>query len=212
MKMFALCALSSTAVFLAGLGWQMGFSVDGQPAPVVGAAPVVAKIAPAKRLRFPQDLAPAAQAKTVEGAGTFTPGAGAHKLALMKPDGTLHEWHESIPEEWRSFRVQETELVVVVGSQKKIFVDENHFQNGPPIRRYIFEVTVSVVEPKTGKVVGYKLFRNMPRAIAQMEEFATTMIGRTVSWSFVYQWVASMCRIGFPEEFDTTPLVRQADI
>jgi len=231
MKLYVLCAVSSVFVFLAGLGWQSGI-FDGEngdadaaapenPAEPAAPAPAVAEVKPAapakpaappKRLRFPQDLAPAAQARKVEGTATYTPSLEPHKLAWLKPDGTLHEWHESIPEEWRAYRVHETELVVVVGPQKKIFVDENNFQAGPPIRRYIFEVTVSVVVPKTGKVVGYKTFRNIPRPIRNSELWATTMIGRTVSWSFVYQWVSSMCRMGFPEEIDSTPLVREADL
>ncbi len=241
MKIYALCAVSSTLVFIAGLAWQSGsFNEDlpegeeevaaevTEPAPAPsGVSPVAANPAPAakspstpavkpgtpaKRLRFPQDLAPAAQARKVEKAATFKPSVEPHKVAVMKPDGSLHDWHESFPEDWRAYRVEEAELVVVVGPQKKIFIDETSFSNGPPIRRYTFEVTVSVVVPKTGRVVGYKTFRHVPRAIRNWELFATTMIGRAVPWSFVFQWVETMAHIGFPEEVDTTPLVREAEL
>jgi hypothetical protein len=220
MKLYLLCAVSAAAVFIAGMTWQATLFDDpatdedaDKPGEVAAVkAKTNSRSASKQRIRFPQDLAPAAQAHKVEPAAAFTPGPDPHKMAMMKPDGTLHEWHESIPDEWRAYKVQETELVVVVGTQKKIFVDQTNFQNGPPIRRYIFEVTVSVVEPKVGRVVGYKTFRQTPRPIQPWEAYEKTMIGRAVSWSFVFNWVASMTRIGFPEEIDTSPLVREAEI
>jgi hypothetical protein len=213
MKLYVLCAVISVVMFGVGLAWQSGSlpgdaDTDDEPA----AAPSEKKkaaAAPAKRLHFPHDLTPAAQARAVSGAAAFKPGPHAHKIAFLCPDGRLHEWHDSIPEEWRAYRVEETELVVVVGKQKKIFVDRVDFTNGPPMERYIFEVTISVVEPKTGKIVGYKIFRHVPRAVQRRESYAVTMLGRPVPWSMVYQWVASMTRIGFPEEIDSTPIERE---
>jgi hypothetical protein len=218
MKLYILFMGCASVVFIGGLLWQTGaFGVlpsdleGDEPAATTPVKKAKASAA-SKRLRFPEDLAPAAQARPVKETATFKPGPDPHKLAFLRPDGHIHDWHTCIPEDWRAESVHETELVVVVGTEKKIFVDENKFVNGPPIRRYIFEVTISVVEPKTGKIVGYKIFRHTPRPIGNLEAYATTMIGRSVPWSFVYQWVASMTRIGFPEEIDTTPLVREAPI
>jgi hypothetical protein len=218
MKSVVLCVLIGGLVFSVGLGVQLGALREESGTSEVDATEPVVKAAPAKpaapkRMRFPDDLTAATLSKPrpIPGTAAFTPGPNAHKLAMLRPGGLVHEWQEYIPEEWRALRCEETELVVVVGNQKKTFVDEIHFQAGPPIRRYIFDVVVSVVEPKTGNVVGYRTFRNLPRNIRNVEAWETTALGRPIGWNAVFRWVSSNARIGFPEEHDPNPIINQTD-
>jgi hypothetical protein len=213
MKLFVLFVACSSVVFLGGLLWQNGtFFKPGTAAGHEAVTVSPLKKSTAKRLRFPEDLAPAARARAVPQAADFAPSDSTHKLAFLRPDGRLHDWHACIPEAWRAESVQETELVVVVGAHKKIFIDKNHFDIGEPIDRYVFEVTISVVQPRTGKVIAYKPFRQTPRPIRDIELYETTQIGVTIPWSFVYQWVALMTRGGFPEVIDSKPLTREAPL
>lgn len=212
MKSFIMCALIGGLVFSISLGLQLG-SVEKPDAESSEAQTKADKAAPPRRLRFPEDLAVTTQARPrpVPQAAAFKASSGPHKLAVLRPGGEVHEWQEYFPEDWRAARVDETELVVVVGSQKKLFVDETAFQNGPPIKRYMYDLVVSVVEPKTGRVIGYRTFRNVPRSIRPREAYETTTLGRPVSWSTVFRWVSNHARIGFPEEQDPNPLVTQTD-
>lgn len=241
MKSFLMCALIGGLVFSVSLGLQLSQAPEEEPAATEGestepapakGAPPAAKSAPpavksappaaksaqtkaalGKRLRFPDDLASAtiSRPRPILQTAAFSPGPGVHKIAVLKPGGQMHEWQDYIPEEWRASRVEDTELVVVVGGQKKTFVDEIHFQAGPPIKRYMFDLVVSVVEPKTAQVIGYRTFRNVPRNIRNMEAWETTALGRPVGWNTVYRWVSTNARIGFPEEHDPSPVVNQTD-
>ena len=152
--------------------------------------------------------APAARAKPVDKAGSFKPSPEPHKLVFMKPDGSLHKWHEEIHEEWQASTVESTELVVVVGTMKKQFVQKITYpNNAPPITRNAYEVEVSVVEPKSGKILAFRTFRNEPRQVFQVEDWATTAIGRPVNWQTVFRWLSTMTKEGFPDEVDANAKV-----
>ncbi len=211
MKTFMICSIVAGLAF-AGMGYQTGLfrqftnaaqEDDTEDVDVPRPAGVKAK-AKAVKTKFPQDLAPAARAKPVERAGEFKPGPEIHKLAFMKPDGSLHKWHEEIHDEWQAGSVEGTELVVVVGTMKKQFIQKITYpNNAPPITRSAYEVEVSVVEPKTGKVLAFRTFRNEPRGVYQVEDWATTAIGRPITWQVVFRWLSGMTKTGFPDEVDT---------
>ncbi len=209
MKTFMICTVVAGLAFL-GMGYQTGMfrnltaqvqdDGDEGDAPKPVAAKAKAKVVKSK---FPEDLAPAARAKPVEKAGAFKPGPEVHKLVFMKPDGSLHKWQEEIHDEWQAGSVESTELVVVVGTMKKQFVQKITYpNNAPPITRYAFEVEVSVIEPRTGKIVAFRTFRNEPRQVFQVEDWATTAIGRPINWQTVFRWMSSMTKVGFPDEVD----------
>src|SRR4051812_12818207 len=169
MKSVALWIAICGGAFLL-MGAQMGLfgarpkADDADPEEVSVHKPVEAP----KRLMFPMDLAPAAQANAVPQAAAYKPANLAHKLAVLTPTGMLHKWQENLHEEWAADTVESTELVVVVGTQRKIFVDRMNYPNGaPPIDRYTYECEVSVVEAKTGNVLANKLFRNLPRPVSR---------------------------------------------
>lgn len=209
MKTFMICTVVAGLAFL-GMGYQTGMfrklgnQVQDDEEPQKAAA------AKAKAVKgvFPQDLAPAARAKPVDKAGSFKPSPEPHKLVFMKPDGSLHKWHEEIHEEWQASTVESTELVVVVGTMKKQFVQKITYpNNAPPITRNAYEVEVSVVEPKSGKILAFRTFRNEPRQVFQVEDWATTAIGRPVNWQTVFRWLSTMTKEGFPDEVDANARV-----
>jgi hypothetical protein len=210
MKTFMICSVVAGLSFV-GMGYQTGLfrnltaqvrddEGDETDAPKAVASKAKAKAAKSK---FPEDLAPAARAKPVEKAGSFKPGPDVHKLVFMKPDGSLHKWNEEIHDEWQASTVESTSLVVVVGPMKKQFVQKITYpNNAPPIIRTAYEVEVSVIEPKTGKILAFRTFRNEPRQVYQVEDWATTAIGRPINWQTVFRWLSSATKVGFPDEID----------
>jgi hypothetical protein len=206
MKAFAICAAVSGLVFFAAFMQLGGLNIGSGKGSGSSETAKNEKKAP-PRAKFPQELAPAAQAKPVEKAAEFKPGPDPHKLVFMTPTGELHPWQEDIPEAWQADTVEETELVIVVGSESKIFVDRTTYPGGePPINRFIFEVEVSVVEAKTGKILDNRMFRHLPDRVNGIEEYATTVIGRSVHWALVYRWVSARTHTGFPHEANPLPV------
>src|SRR5262245_48735342 len=111
------------------------------------------------KAKFPEDLAPAARAQPVAPASEFKKDTETHRLVFLKSTGKVHTWQDSVPEAWVAERVEDTELAIVLGPQKKTFIDITKYPNGaPPISRYKFEVEASVVEAKTVKVVANRVF------------------------------------------------------
>ena len=145
------------------------------------------------KARFPKDLAPAARAEAVSRAAAFNANAKFHRMAILKTNGVLYQdWQDKLKEEWQAESVEETSLVIVVGPQKKKFVEIIHYPGGaPPINRYNFELEASVVEAKTGKVLANRLFINKARDIIRIETWDTTALGSPVEFRTVFQWAAS---------------------
>jgi len=167
------------------------------------------KTAPA-RARFPEDLAPAARAQPVPAAAEFAVANKPHKLAFLKPNGAPHKWQEDAEgysEEWAAISVEETELVVVVSTQKIDMIERVHYQNGPPIDRNRFELEASIIEAKTGKVLANRTFISMPRKTVNQELYEVTALGSPVRYLTVFNWVASQARTGFNAAQNAAPLV-----
>jgi hypothetical protein len=202
------CALAFIA-----MGMQMGFLRSGKSRGDETSAAEKPVDAPVKvKARFPEDLAPAALAKPVPAAAEYQCGPAPHPLVFLKLNGELHPWQEGMREEWQAESVATTELVVVVGAPKRIFVNRIDYPNGaPPITRYIFELEISVIEAKTGNILANRLFRNLPRNVQRVEDWATTAFGRTVSMQQVFTWVSQTSKTGFPAAHDRTPITQTVD-
>jgi hypothetical protein len=161
---------------------------------------------------FPDDLAPAAQAKPVRAAADYKPNSDPHPVVFLRLNGTVHPWQETVREDWRADTVATTELAVVLGVPKKVFVDRTDYVGGAPsITRYIFELEVSVIEAKTGRILANRLFRNTPRPVQRREAWEITGIGKAVSQQQVFSWVSRLAKSGFPETHDPTPIITQVD-
>lgn len=212
MKVIAIALGLSALAFLA-MGLQTGLLGSGRSRgePTPTAEPPVA--APVKvQAMFPEALAPAARAHPVPAAAEYKFGPAPHPMVFLKVSGELHSWQEGMLEEWQAESVATTELVVVVGTPKRIFVNRIDYPgNAPPITRYIFEVEISVIEARTGRILANRVFRNLPRDVQPREEWATTAIGRTVSMQQVFAWVSRMSKTGFPPAHDPTPITLTVD-
>ena len=212
MKTIAICASLTVAAFLLA-GLQLGLfrprTPPGDESPPLVEPPTVAeKPAPS----FPADLAPLARALPVPAAAEFKIGNEPHPLVFLRLNGTLHPWQENLREDWAADTVGATELAVIVGVPKKMFIDRtDYFGGAPPITRWRYELEISVLEAKTGRILANRLFRNVPRPLMRVESWETSAIGRAVSIQQVYSWVARGARYGFPPVTDSSPIVTQAD-
>jgi hypothetical protein len=211
MKVIAIGMGLSSVAFLA-MGLQMGLLTPGRLRGDDAGTLVEPDPAQKSKARFPEDLAPSARAEPVPAAAEYKFGPTPHPIVFLKLNGELHSWQEGMREEWQAESVPTTELVVVVGTPKRIFVNRIDYAGGaPPITRYIFELEISVIEAKTGKILANRLFRNLPRNIMPVEEWRTTSIGRAVSVQQVFSWVSQTSRTGFPAAHDSTPITLQVD-
>ncbi|HWY87786.1 MAG TPA: hypothetical protein VNX28_13735 [Gemmataceae bacterium] len=163
---------------------------------------------PAKS-HFPRDIARCARAEPVPQAAAYDPSAKFHRMAILKTNGALYQdWQDKLKQEWQAETVEDTSLVIVVGAQKKVFIEIIPYPNGaPPISRYKFELEASVVEAKTGRVLANRLFINMPRNIVRIETWDTTALGSPVEFRTVFNWAVAGARSGFPPIENPTPIV-----
>ncbi len=162
-----------------------------------------------RKTRFPADLAPAARAIPVPDAGLFTPGVKQFPMVFLKTNGSLYEpWQDRLNEGWAAESVEQTQLAIVLGPHRKIFVDHTDYPGGaPPIERYRWELEASVIEARTGKILANRNFVNIPRALKKVESWELTEIGQPVAFKTVYNWVVSNARANFPELVSNHPVV-----
>jgi len=211
MRTFGMCACVGALAFVLA-GYQGGLFREAPQA--VDEEEEVAPVAKAVdkkpvKARFPQDLAPAARAEPVPQAADYNANAKIHKIAIVKTNGGLYQdWQEKLKEEWQADTVEETSLVIVVGAQKKMFIEKILYPNGaPPIDRFKYQLEASVVEAKTGKVLANRQFINVARNIVRVETWDTTALGSPVEFRTVFQWAASGARAGFPPVENPSPIV-----
>lgn len=224
MKVYLTCfILTALGLFAAGL--QMGLFGDpqGYVEREEDSETVVEKKPATIRAPFPAALAPAAKTEPVAVAAAFEPADRPHKMVFFDTKGALHAWHaghEGYNEEWWTERVEEAELVVVVGAQRKLKISFHKFDGGPwivtrngqrapPITRYQYELEASIIEAKTGVVLANRSFHNVPRPIRARESWETTALGAPVSYHTVFRWAAGIAKFGPPNPPIHTPIVVQ---
>lgn len=213
MKIYLFCGALAASAFFA-MSMQLGIfehrAVDLVSAP----APAPEKKPAPPRAKFPDALAPAAQAKPVECAAVFEAGERPHKLVFLKPDGAVHRWqetHAGYREDWAAERVEAIELVVVVGPSRSKVVGYQTYPNGaPPITRHQYDLEASLVEAKTGRVLAHQHFQNVPRPIRPVERWERTDIGAPVSYETVFRWASGIAQSGAPES-SAPPIVIVTD-
>lgn len=212
MKAYLICAFFCTIGFFA-MGMQLGLfgnqqteTYDDEPKVVVEE-----KKSLPKRAKFPEELAPAARTQPVPIAAAFVVSNQPHKMVFMKPNGALHPWHEDhygYHEDWHTERVEETELIVVVGNATKHQVEVIPYgNNAPPITRYRYQLDASLIEAKTGNVLTYRSFHNLPRHARPREAWDLTAIGAPVTYHTVFRWAADIAKFGPPPTPIATPIV-----
>lgn len=212
MKPYLICAFFCTIGFFA-MGMQLGLFGNQQAETYDDEPDVVEeeKPAPPKRAKFPDELAPAARTHPVPIAANFVVSNEPHKIVFMRPNGALHPWHEdhvAYHEDWYTERVEEAELIVVVGNASKHQVEVVHYaNNAPSITRYRYQLDASIIEAKTGNVLTYRSFHNIPRPARPREAWELTAIGAPVSYHTVFRWAADIAKYGPPETPITTPVI-----
>ncbi len=218
MKSYLLCAAIGGAAFVfmglqTGMFGNRGAMRDGddeEPTEIVESKPELQKKETLPATRFPEDLVSLARAQAVPHTADYKAGSGPHKMAFLKVNGTLHPWQEShlgYNEDWCAERVEEIALAVIVGTQRKTFIQRVTFAQGPPVDRFKWELEASVVEAKTGRVLANRTFVNQPRGIRRLEDYGLTVIGQPVHYRVVFAWVSSQARLGFPEPSNLNPIV-----
>ncbi len=211
MKTAVVCCTIAGLAFVA-MAYQAGFfgSVGGSSGSM--SSPVKKPQGPPPA-PFPDALTQAGRGRPVPEAAEFKGGSGPHPLVFLNSAGQLHEsWQDRVREEWQATTVEKTELVVVLGKQRKIFIDRTDYPNGaPPIWRYKYELDVTVYAAKSGQVLGRKRFQSMPRSIRSVESWELTELGLPVAMSTVFSWVASSSLAGFPPDASTGIATTVAD-
>jgi hypothetical protein len=203
MKTLALCSGCGVLTFLV-MAYQTGV-FDAVPVEREATEEVKPAAAP-----FPEALTYACQGKPVAQAAEYVPGPEPHPFVIFHLDGasawTVHEdWQEKVREEWQATTVEKTEFVVIVGKQKKVFVDRTPFQIGPPVDRFKFELDVYVRAARTGEVLCHKHFINRPRDFREYEEYRLTALGEPVAYKTVFAWVTAQAMKGFVQ--DNRPII-----
>lgn len=208
MKVVLLSGTLACAAFF-GAAWQFGLL-----SPIAAPEPKVEKPAPIPKAKFPEDLAPSARAKPVPQAKGYALTEKPCKIVFLRTNGTvLEKWQEQLEgrhDDWMANSVEETELAVIVGVQKRNLVERVPFPNAPPVERNRYEVEASVVDAKTGKVLANRLFVNEPRPMRAVETWSLTAVGHAVTWRPVFQWVATHSTTGF-KHASGPPIVNVAD-
>jgi len=212
MKAVLLCSVLAGLSFF-GAAWQMGLLSPARPEEKKEEAVAVVPKS-ATRARFPEDLAPAARAKPLPQAKGFAATDKPCKLVFLRVNGTVMEkWQEQLEgrvDDWMATNVEETELVVVLGTQKKSLVERVPYGNAPPVERNRYELEASVVDAKTGKVLANRVFINEPRHMNRIETWELTAVGHAVTWRTVFNWVAAHTSTGF-QHAAGPPIVNVAD-
>ncbi len=138
---------------------------------------------------FPEDLRLALRGRPVKQAAEFKPEREYHPTVVFMDSGKLHSWQEYLPTDWRAWSVGETELVLLVSKQKETLVGQRNYVNGPPIRRYMYEVDVRLIGAKNGRLIAQKRFVSMPREARRREPRPVTRLGEPVRFATVLDWV-----------------------
>jgi hypothetical protein len=185
MKTAILCVVCGTLTFLVMLGVQLGTE---QPPPFEQENSVAD--ATKKTARFPEDLARAVRGAPIPEAAAFAKSTDPHPTAVLDRSGKLHPWHERQPTGWRAESVEATELILILGQERRTQVQLITYSNGaPPVRRYRYELDARVVQARTGKTVAGKRFVSEARPIRSMEQWELTELGDPIECADVNQWL-----------------------
>jgi hypothetical protein len=174
------CALGAFVVMHLQLSSQGGSEDEARSAAKQPQAP------------FPDTLRPATRYEPVPQAAAFKASDDAHPIAILDRVGRLHDWHNRLPLDWIADSVETTELVLIIGPQRKTCIQVQEYPNqpgAPPIRRYRCELDVWLIEAKTGKEIARNRFTTMPRPIAHQEIWDLTEISTPIECATVLDWV-----------------------
>lgn len=142
----------------------------------------------------PQDDIRAALAGVCAGQGVpqaaaYT-GGGVHPMVALSSDGEPHDWTNDVPEVWTPASLDAAQLVACVRPEQERSIEVCHY-NGPDITRYRYEVTIRLVEARTGaEVASTVLVGSDPRECRSTEDYdLTRLAGDHISFSEAEDWL-----------------------
>jgi hypothetical protein len=178
------CAVGAFVVVQLYVGGGLGFAdTAAEKLPVAEEPPAAL---------FPEALVPATRGESVPQAAAFVPNAKEpHPTVILQRSGVLfEEWHTRLQPGWQAETVEMTELVLIVGPQKKSSLQVITYPNGaPPITRYRHDVDAWLVEAKTGKELARQRFTTIARAVRPVENWDLTELGQPVDLPEVSEWL-----------------------
>lgn len=120
--------------------------------------------------------------------------SGVHPIVIISPEKQA-EWNQSLPEEWQSSSVSNTELVAVL-KFTNVLVETRYFYiyryGKAESKRYRRDSEVWLFEAKTGEQIGYMFFAgaeppSFPGGRMTIDD--TIIIGPPVSTTTLLQWL-----------------------
>lgn len=103
-------------------------------------------------------LEPASRGEGISKAALYDPAAqGPHRLYAISRYGSAHEWNDTLPSEWISDSVKETEFLVVVSPEREVNIDDTIYYSAAVelgiAELFINIFEVEVFEARTGSLL-----------------------------------------------------------
>jgi len=122
-------------------------------------------------------------------AAAYTSGSGTHPIALINESGRRHEWNSRMPEGWYPTGVGEAQLVACIGDERERILEVCPY-NGPDITRYVYDITIRLVEARTGDLVTTTtLSGDPPRECRASEPYDLTRLEGHIDYDQVLDWL-----------------------
>jgi hypothetical protein len=123
-------------------------------------------------------------------AGKFTPGIGSpNHLVVLYTDGIIHPWSAIVSKTWRPQSLADTELVLCVSKPTNLLAEACIGVADRNVTRYQEQVTASIVDPHSAKVIASSTFiGELPSCEGIERNLVSQLIGK-VELSTVEEWV-----------------------
>jgi len=157
--------------------------------PILGAAAFLMAGCSNPHAAVQSDLSGACSGQGVAEAAAYS-GGGFHPVVLLASSGESHAWSDDLPEEWYPGAVEAAQLVACVGEEDEREI-EVCLYNGPSITRFQYQVSLRLVEARTGaQVASTVLEGSMPRECRQSEDYDLTRLeGNHVAFAAARDWM-----------------------
>jgi hypothetical protein len=149
-------------------------------------------------------LGAACRGRPVAEAGPYSPAHAFHPLVLLSDAGEPHDFTDDVPEKrLEPMALRFAELVVCIGEEEEVLVQECAYLNGPPTLRFKYPIHVRAVEARTGALVAERDFEETPRTCPLTKSSADdNRIEAHVPFGDLVGWLAWLVEIARPEAIE----------
>ncbi len=146
------------------------------------------------------DCSPSCDGEAIPLAADYI-GSGPHPIVLMTSVGTEHEWSDMLPEVWWPDRVEDVQLVAIIGPETEVVIQECPYQDAPSIFRYRFERSVRIVEASSGMTIDSEVLLGSEPRECQMQEpwYLVRLDGDHVEYEQVEEWLEPFVTRNIPQ-------------